>query len=56
MIYISALQKERERGSNLVFMFRLPFAAGKVFSVSMLDTLLYQVTAEPVIHTHVFFM
>uniref|UniRef100_UPI001EAEBC3C potassium channel subfamily T member 2-like n=1 Tax=Oncorhynchus gorbuscha TaxID=8017 RepID=UPI001EAEBC3C len=34
--------KERERGSNLVFMFRLPFAAGKVFSVSMLDTLLYQ--------------
>lgn len=37
------LQKEREKGSNLVFMFRLPFAAGKVFSVSMLDTLLYQV-------------
>ncbi|TTA69412.1 Potassium channel subfamily T member 2 [Bagarius yarrelli] len=35
-------KKERERGSNLVFMFRLPFAAGKVFSVSMLDTLLYQ--------------
>lgn len=25
-------------------MFRLPFAAGKVFSVSMLDTLLYQVS------------
>uniref|UniRef100_A0A8C2E5B9 RCK N-terminal domain-containing protein n=1 Tax=Cyprinus carpio TaxID=7962 RepID=A0A8C2E5B9_CYPCA len=35
-------KKEKERGSNLVFMFRLPFAAGKVFSVSMLDTLLYQ--------------
>uniref|UniRef100_A0A8C2L275 RCK N-terminal domain-containing protein n=1 Tax=Cyprinus carpio TaxID=7962 RepID=A0A8C2L275_CYPCA len=35
-------KKEREGGSNLVFMFRLPFAAGKVFSVSMLDTLLYQ--------------
>uniref|UniRef100_A0A8C0GAI6 RCK N-terminal domain-containing protein n=1 Tax=Chelonoidis abingdonii TaxID=106734 RepID=A0A8C0GAI6_CHEAB len=35
-------KKERENGSNLVFMFRLPFAAGKVFSVSMLDTLLYQ--------------
>ncbi|KAG7260874.1 hypothetical protein CRUP_000753 [Coryphaenoides rupestris] len=35
-------KKEREKGSNLVFMFRLPFAAGKVFSVSMLDTLLYQ--------------
>lgn len=38
------VQKEREKGSNLVFMFRLPFAAGKVFSVSMLDTLLYQVS------------
>ncbi|MEQ2257527.1 potassium channel, subfamily T, member 2 [Ilyodon furcidens] len=37
-------KKEREKGSNLVFMFRLPFAAGKVFSVSMLDTLLYQVS------------
>uniref|UniRef100_A0A8C8SCV5 RCK N-terminal domain-containing protein n=1 Tax=Pelusios castaneus TaxID=367368 RepID=A0A8C8SCV5_9SAUR len=35
-------KKEREKGSNLVFMFRLPFTAGKVFSVSMLDTLLYQ--------------
>ncbi|KAG5847423.1 potassium channel subfamily T member 2 [Anguilla rostrata] len=35
-------KKEREKGSNLAFMFRLPFAAGKVFSVSMLDTLLYQ--------------
>jgi len=36
-------QKERDKGSNLAFMFRLPFAAGKVFSISMLDTLLYQV-------------
>ncbi|NWU92043.1 KCNT2 protein, partial [Upupa epops] len=36
-------KKEREKGSNLAFMFRLPFAAGKVFSISMLDTLLYQV-------------
>nr|XP_054512887.1 potassium channel subfamily T member 2 isoform X1 [Pan troglodytes] len=35
-------KKERERGSNLAFMFRLPFAAGRVFSISMLDTLLYQ--------------
>ncbi|PIO39328.1 hypothetical protein AB205_0144810, partial [Aquarana catesbeiana] len=35
-------QKERENGSNLAFMFRLPFAAGRVFSISMLDTLLYQ--------------
>lgn len=36
-------QKERDKGSNLAFMFRLPFAAGRVFSISMLDTLLYQV-------------
>lgn len=43
-VCVRDLQKERERGSNLVFMFRLPFAAGKVFSVSMLDTLLYQVS------------
>ncbi|XP_076014806.1 potassium channel subfamily T member 2 [Genypterus blacodes] len=35
-------QKERDKGSNLAFMFRLPFAAGRVFSISMLDTLLYQ--------------
>ncbi|KAK0138310.1 Potassium channel subfamily T member 1 [Merluccius polli] len=35
-------KKERDRGSNLAFMFRLPFAAGRVFSISMLDTLLYQ--------------
>lgn len=40
-------QKERERGSNLAFMFRLPFAAGRVFSISMLDTLLYQVWDVP---------
>ncbi|CAH2312481.1 potassium channel subfamily T member 2 isoform X1 [Pelobates cultripes] len=40
---LSKLEKrERERGSNLAFMFRLPFAAGRVFSISMLDTLLYQ--------------
>ncbi|XP_051556006.1 potassium channel subfamily T member 2 [Myxocyprinus asiaticus] len=35
-------KKEREKGSNLSFIFRLPFAAGRVFSVGMLDTLLYQ--------------
>uniref|UniRef100_A0A8C7WIH1 Potassium sodium-activated channel subfamily T member 2 n=1 Tax=Oncorhynchus mykiss TaxID=8022 RepID=A0A8C7WIH1_ONCMY len=35
-------KKEREKGSNLAFMFRLPFAAGRVFSIGMLDTLLYQ--------------
>lgn len=27
-------------------MFRLPFAAGRVFSISMLDTLLYQVSGD----------
>ncbi|KAM6984638.1 potassium channel subfamily T member 1 [Aplochiton taeniatus] len=36
------VMKERDKGSNLAFMFRLPFAAGRVFSISMLDTLLYQ--------------
>eukprot|EP00058_Branchiostoma_floridae_P008256 XP_002593744.1 hypothetical protein BRAFLDRAFT_86104 [Branchiostoma floridae] len=36
------LHKEKEKGSNLAYMFRLPFAAGRVFSASMLDTLLYQ--------------
>lgn len=41
------LQRERENGSNLAFMFRLPFAAGRVFSISMLDTLLYQVRGSP---------
>ncbi|XP_066536824.1 potassium channel subfamily T member 2 [Hoplias malabaricus] len=35
-------KKEKKKGSNLAFMFRLPFAAGRVFSVGMLDTLLYQ--------------
>lgn len=33
---------ELERGSHIAYMFRLPFAAGSVFSASMLDTLLYQ--------------
>ncbi|XP_063100126.1 potassium channel subfamily T member 1 isoform X5 [Cavia porcellus] len=45
---LSKLEKrERENGSNLAFMFRLPFAAGRVFSISMLDTLLYQVSPAP---------
>ncbi|XP_034145686.1 potassium channel subfamily T member 2 isoform X12 [Esox lucius] len=35
-------KKERETGSNMAFMFRLPFAAGRIFSIGMLDTLLYQ--------------
>ncbi|XP_046141452.1 potassium channel subfamily T member 2 isoform X3 [Osmia bicornis bicornis] len=34
--------REKERGSHISYMFRLPFAAGSVFSASMLDTLLYQ--------------
>ncbi|XP_075585247.1 slowpoke 2 isoform X4 [Dermatophagoides farinae] len=45
-IYALSLSKmekhERERGSHISYMFRLPFAAGNVFSASMLDTLLYQ--------------
>jgi potassium channel subfamily T protein 1 len=36
-------KKEKDRGSHLYYMFRMPFAAGNVFSASMLDTLLYQV-------------
>lgn len=44
VIFFSFLQIERDKGSNLAFMFRLPFAAGRVFSISMLDTLLYQVS------------
>eukprot|EP00057_Strongylocentrotus_purpuratus_P014115 XP_011668589.1 PREDICTED: potassium channel subfamily T member 1-like [Strongylocentrotus purpuratus] len=35
-------KKEKEKGSNISYMFRLPFSAGNVFSASMLDTLLYQ--------------
>ncbi|XP_069562580.1 potassium channel subfamily T member 1-like isoform X5 [Brachyistius frenatus] len=40
--HLPQTQIERDKGSNLAFMFRLPFAAGRVFSISMLDTLLYQ--------------
>ncbi|KAK6167603.1 hypothetical protein SNE40_021590 [Patella caerulea] len=41
---ISLLEQKlkQETPSNLSYMFRLPFAAGQVFSASMLDTLLYQ--------------
>ncbi|XP_077986802.1 potassium channel subfamily T member 2-like isoform X2 [Glandiceps talaboti] len=35
-------KREKEKGANLSYMFRLPFAAGNVFTASMLDTLLYQ--------------
>ncbi|XP_055925571.1 potassium channel subfamily T member 2-like, partial [Argiope bruennichi] len=42
-LHLSKMEKsERERGSHISYMFRLPFAAGSVFSASMLDTLLYQ--------------
>uniref|UniRef100_A0A8C4DE31 RCK N-terminal domain-containing protein n=1 Tax=Dicentrarchus labrax TaxID=13489 RepID=A0A8C4DE31_DICLA len=39
---VRQILSNRDKGSNLAFMFRLPFAAGRVFSISMLDTLLYQ--------------
>ncbi|KAG8182946.1 hypothetical protein JTE90_003324 [Oedothorax gibbosus] len=42
-LHLSKMEKsERDRGSHISYMFRLPFAAGSVFSASMLDTLLYQ--------------
>ncbi|KAK7502655.1 hypothetical protein BaRGS_00006230 [Batillaria attramentaria] len=46
-------KKERERGSNIPYMFRLPFAAGNVFSASMLDTLLYQAYVKDYLITFV---
>ncbi|XP_055942486.1 potassium channel subfamily T member 1-like isoform X2 [Argiope bruennichi] len=42
-LHLSKMEKrEKDRGSHISYMFRLPFAAGSVFSASMLDTLLYQ--------------
>lgn len=47
-LHLSRMEKrEKERGSHISYMFRLPFAAGSVFSASMLDTLLYQVPNFP---------
>ena len=46
-------QKERSRGSHLSYMFRLPFAAGNVFSASMMDTLLYQAFVKDYLITFV---
>ncbi|KAL5011495.1 hypothetical protein ScPMuIL_010046 [Solemya velum] len=46
-------KKEKERGSNISYMFRLPFAAGNVFSASMLDTLLYQAFVKDYLITFV---
>ena len=34
----------KSRNDHLDYLFRGPFAAGNVFSASMIDTLLYQVT------------
>ncbi|XP_071152421.1 potassium channel subfamily T member 2-like isoform X5 [Mytilus edulis] len=44
-------KKEKSRGSNLSYMFRIPFAAGNVFSASMLDTILYQAFVKPYVIT-----
>lgn len=46
-------QREKERGSHISYMFRLPFAAGCVFSASMLDTLLYQAFVKDYVITFV---
>ncbi|CAH1778581.1 unnamed protein product, partial [Owenia fusiformis] len=46
-------KKEKDKGSSLSYMFRLPFAAGNVFSASMLDTLLYQAFIKDYIITFV---
>ncbi|XP_055687676.1 potassium channel subfamily T member 2 isoform X9 [Lutzomyia longipalpis] len=45
--------REKERGSHISYMFRLPFAAGAVFSASMLDTLLYQAFVKDYVITFV---
>jgi hypothetical protein len=37
----------KEPGSNMAYMFRMPFASGHVFSASMIDTLLYQTFGKP---------
>ncbi|PVD22217.1 hypothetical protein C0Q70_18023 [Pomacea canaliculata] len=51
---ISKLEKVlKGEGSNIHYMFRLPFAAGNVFSASMLDTLLYQVYVKDYLITFV---
>lgn len=47
------VQREKERGSHISYMFRLPFAAGCVFSASMLDTLLYQAFVKDYVITFV---
>ncbi|GAB6031498.1 hypothetical protein CHUAL_009271 [Chamberlinius hualienensis] len=49
----SLILREKERGSHISYMFRLPFAAGSVFSASMLDTLLYQAFVKDYLVTFV---
>lgn len=51
--FTCTLQREKERGSHISYMFRLPFAAGCVFSASMLDTLLYQAFVKDYVITFV---
>ncbi|XP_048488437.1 potassium channel subfamily T member 1 isoform X3 [Plutella xylostella] len=51
--YVICPQREKERGSHISYMFRLPFAAGSVFSASMLDTLLYQAFVKDYVITFV---
>ncbi|KAF2362943.1 hypothetical protein FHG87_006299 [Trinorchestia longiramus] len=48
-----SIAREKERGSHISYMFRLPFAAGSVFSASMLDTLLYQAFVKDYLITFV---
>ncbi|CAL8082842.1 unnamed protein product [Orchesella dallaii] len=53
-LHLSKMEKrEKERGSHISYMFRLPFAAGSVFSASMLDTLLYQAFVKDYLITFV---
>lgn len=52
-VSLTLLQREKERGSHISYMFRLPFAAGAVFSASMLDTLLYQAFVKDYVITFV---
>lgn len=53
-LHLSRMEKhEKEKGSHISYMFRLPFAAGSVFSASMLDTLLYQAFVKDYVITFV---
>uniref|UniRef100_A0A8D9A0J7 Potassium channel subfamily T member 1 n=1 Tax=Cacopsylla melanoneura TaxID=428564 RepID=A0A8D9A0J7_9HEMI len=53
-LHLSKMEKkEKERGSHISYMFRLPFAAGSVFSASMLDTLLYQAFVKDYVITFI---